>query len=189
MLLFLFQSACLHLELSNWQVFLISAHMRTQWNKQTWPPAPLICRCALSRSQMDLSCLPPAASGSEPRRVHATHTHTHINTDCQSPTETRDTTETNMSVPQAWAAIMLSRKLWWCEGKKQQRLLIDSDSLCAECYQMCVCIIKLMLWKLWKRKPNDSWLWCSTEAVLNLVNHLLPCFLMDVVFTPHLWLW
>lgn len=72
----------------------------------------------------------------------------HINADCQSPIERRDTTETNMSAPEAWAAIILSGKLLWCEGKKQQRLLIDSDSLCADWYQMCFRIITLMLWNL-----------------------------------------
>lgn len=68
--------------------------------------------------------------------------HTHTLTDCQRPIETTDTTETNMSVPRGWAAIILSRKLCLlCEGKKQQHLLIDSDSLRAEWYQMCFCII------------------------------------------------
>lgn len=116
---FSLKTACLHLAQSNWQVLLISSPLGSQQNKQTWPPALFICRCALSFSQMDLSCLPLAASGSEPHSVHATHTrtHTHINIDCQSPIETRDTTETNMSVPQAWAAIILSRKLLWCEEK------------------------------------------------------------------------
>lgn len=165
--------------------------MGSQQNKQTWPPAPCLCRCALSHSQMDLSCLPAAAWGSEPHREHVTHTHTHmqtahINADCQSPIERRDTTETNMSAPEAWAAIILSGKLLWCEGKKQQRLLIDSDSLCADWYQMCFRIITLMLWNLWKMKLNDSCSWCSTVAVLSPVNHpsaVFSSFLMEAVFT------
>lgn len=78
-IVFFFCSACLHLAQPNWQVFLISALMGSQQNKQTWPPAPCLCRCALSHSQMDLSCLPAAAWGSEPHREHVTHTHTHAN--------------------------------------------------------------------------------------------------------------
>lgn len=137
-----FCSACLHLAQSNWQVFLISAPVGSQQNKQTWPPAPCICRCALSLSQMHLSCLPPAAWGGEPHTVHVKHTHmqttdTHINADCQSPIERRDTTETNMSLPQAWDCYHPIEKAVVAWGKKQKRLLIDSDSLCVHWYQ-CV---------------------------------------------------
>ena len=74
---------------------------------------PCTCRCALSLSQMHLCCLPPAARGREHHWFHATHTNagrTHISADCQSPTERGDTTETNMSVPQAGIAIILSKK-------------------------------------------------------------------------------
>lgn len=38
---------------------------------------------------------------------------------------------------------------------------------------VCVCIIPL---NLWKRNLNDSWLWCTTAAVLSPVNHLLVVF-------------
>lgn len=69
-------STCLHLAQSNWQVLFISAPVGSQQNKQTWPPEPSICRCAPSHSQIDLCCLPPTVSGSEPHRVHVTLVHT-----------------------------------------------------------------------------------------------------------------
>jgi len=75
-LFFFFCAACLHLPQSNWQVVLIWTLLRSQCNKQRGPPAPCLCRCGPSHSQMGLSCLPPTASGSEPHRVHVfSHMH------------------------------------------------------------------------------------------------------------------
>lgn len=64
--------------------------------------------------------------------------HTHINTDCQSPIEARDTTETNMSVPQGWAAIILSRKLLWCEEKTTTSAYWFWQSVCWMVPNVCL---------------------------------------------------
>lgn len=172
---------------------------RYSWSVLSWDPSRTNKHGRLHPAYADVPCLIHrwiwAVFLQQPEAVNLTesmsHTHTHmqtahINADCQSPIERRDTTETNMSAPEAWAAIILSGKLLWCEGKKQQRLLIDSDSLCADWYQMCFRIITLMLWNLWKMKLNDSCSWCSTVAVLSPVNHpsaVFSSFLMEAVFT------
>lgn len=73
---FFFRSVRLHLAQSNWQVFLIGAPVGPRQNKQTWLPRfPHMQMCPRLLSQTHLSCLPSAARGGEPRRVHVKHTH------------------------------------------------------------------------------------------------------------------
>lgn len=61
---------------TNWQVFLISVPKGPQQNKQTWLPAPCICRCAPS-SSTDGSELSSSSSLRQWTSPSASHTHKH----------------------------------------------------------------------------------------------------------------
>lgn len=125
-----------------WQLLLISAPLGSLQNKQTWLPAPSVCRCGLSHSHMHASCLPHAAPGTEPQPVSHTHKHR-----LSQPNRKRDTTETDMSAPRAGAAFILWGKL------ENNSRLIDSDG-CVLSGTVCVWIITLIWRNLWKTESK-----------------------------------
>ena len=110
---------------------------RYSWSALSWDPSRTNKHGRLHPAYADVPCLIHrwiwAVFLQQPEAVNLTesmsHTHTHmqtahINADCQSPIERRDTTETNMSAPEARAAIILSGKLLWCEEKNNNVCLL-----------------------------------------------------------------
>lgn len=99
-----------------------------------------------SLRQWTSECMSPSYTQSHMRKQHI---HKHW------LSKPKDTTETNMSVPRAWAAIIPIEKAVVVWGEKNNNVCLLILTVCADTHRLCVCIITLMLWNLWKRMIHD----------------------------------
>lgn len=107
-----------------------------------------ICAVFLPQSQaVNLTeCMSPSYTQSHMRKQHIHK---------QWLSKPKDTTETNMSVPRAWAAIIPIEKAVVVWGEKNNNVCLLILTVCADTHRLCVCIITLMLWNLWKWMIHD----------------------------------
>lgn len=173
---------------------------RYSWSALRWDrgrtnkhgrPASRICRCAPVSSRRRIWAVfhrqPEAVNLAE--CMSSTHIcKQHINSGCQSPNrKERHNTDKYVSAsgwdcrhPIEEAAVV------WGGEKKQQHLLIDSDSRCVSPVPACVYSPEELVKK---GNLNDSWLRCRTEAVLSPANHRPVAFHKGGCVYSCFWLW